>query len=142
MPYADFGVPALYYRLLYMWLTFFEMLHQPCAASCLSHARLVYENGSRAHAHHINFELPKSELACYLSTIKCKVNLAVRVIVRIEASTAIQTTMNATNENTSTGLMHTRLTAVGLIAFSPTVEYPGFGFHFKEKSLAPPSPKL
>jgi hypothetical protein len=63
-------------------------------------------------------------------------------MVRIEPSTAIQKTMNATIENASTGLMYTCLTAVGLIAFSPTVEYPGFGFHFKEKSLAPPSPKL
>lgn len=83
----------------------------------------------------------ENKLAYYPSTIDCNANLAVKVKVTIEPSTATQTPMNAAIENTSTGLMYTRLAAIGPIAFSPTVEYPGFGSHFIEKSLAPPSPK-
>jgi hypothetical protein len=76
------------------------------------------------------------------NVIITKVNLAIKIAVRTEPSAAVQTTMNATIENTSTGRTYTRLAAVELTAFSPTVEYPTFGSHFKEKSLAPPSPKL
>jgi hypothetical protein len=84
----------------------------------------------------------ESELGYYPSIISRKVNLAIKIAVRTEPSAAVQTTMNATIENTSTGRTYTRLAAVELTAFSPTVEYPTFGSHFKEKSLAPPSPKL
>jgi hypothetical protein len=86
--------------------------------------------------------LKERELVYYLSTNNRNVNLAVKIAVKTEPSAATQTTMNATIENTSTGRMYTRLAAVELTASSPTVEYPGFGSHFKEKSLAPPRPKL
>lgn len=77
-----------------------------------------------------------------MPAINRDMNLAIEITAKTDDNAATQTTTKATIENASTGLMDTQSSFVGLVAFSPTVEYPGFGSHFIEKSLAPPSPNL